>query len=112
MKKKIKTYSIIVAIAAVLLIGVAYYFHGNNLLNVVTYEKPVAEAQVVEKKVNCTDGVSMYTEECVKKMTDNLAEAFVEMTAQEKVVQKEIEKLDRLREDYNDAVFGVEAIMN
>ena len=75
----------IIALIVVLVTALIVYF---------TYPAVMAlgEEQYVqvtaEVKANCTNSDLMYTEECVKRFTDDVAESFVDLKKAENVLQE------------------------
>lgn len=110
----------IALIAALILLGITIaIMHKGDTGRVVTglfkseaMSYDVTASSIVKPKVNCLDGESMRTEVCVKRITDDFAETFVAMSAQEKVVEEALEKLNQLEEEYNQSAFNMETLVN
>ena len=65
-----------------------------------------------EVKTDCTVSTHMYTEECLLKITDEVARSLAELVTQENVVAEETVILDTKREAFNQAAFNLQTIAN
>jgi len=83
--------------------------HTKIMASIDKYSNQVA---VTEVKINCTLSTNLYSETCLKKITDEVATSLSELVAQEKVVNAELKILDDRRGRFNQAVFNLETVAN
>jgi len=108
--KRMKKYLAPIALGFVLTVaGVVLFNHSNIMASIDNYSKVEVTAEV---KPSCTNSEMLYTEECLKRITDGVATSLAELVAQEKVVEEQTKILDTKREAFNQAVFNLETVAN
>ncbi len=106
-KAQIAYLLIMVTIFGVAIIGFIFLSRLDDKRNAV--HDMVIEAQ---EQVNCVSSIYMYTDHCLKKVTDYLAEMVAREVEQETITKREIEVLDGRRASTTQAIEIVNTLIN
>jgi len=102
--------AIVLGLIVFLAVGIGFN-HTKIMASIDKYSSDV-DAIVVPVKTNCSLSTNLYSEECLKKITDEVATSLSELVAQEKVVDAELKILDEKRKRFNQSVFNLETVAN